>query len=397
MASDRSGEPTPRSRAGGLLPYALGNIGGTVAYLPLLTLLLPLKVAALAGEARLGVLATCAVAGSVAAGGSNVLFGWLGDRSAARGRGRRGWLIGGTAVTTVSLGAIALADTAATVVAAIVVFQVAVNALLAQVSALMAEEVPDERKGAAAGLLALGPPVAAGVSALLVASAWGEGGRLAIVAGIVAACVVPLAWRQPRVVVAPPPPRVRMRLRRDLGIAWSARLLMQVAGCAIQLDLLYYFQAIAGGHGDATGQVATLLLLGAAIPGVLAIPAGRWSDRTGRRGRMLLGCAALAAAGLVAMALARDGAVGATGFIAFATGSTIFLVLNVGLAMQLLPDPARRGRDLGLLNLANTLPSTIGPLLAWGLASADDFAATLLVLAALALAAGVMTLAVRER
>ena len=71
-----------------LLPYALANIGGVVAYFPLLTLLLPLKVAAVAGDARIGVLAAAAVAGSIAAGASNILFGWLGDRSAARARGR---------------------------------------------------------------------------------------------------------------------------------------------------------------------------------------------------------------------------------------------------------------------------------------------------------------------
>lgn len=355
-----------------------------------------MKVGALAGDARLGVLATCAVAGSVAAGAGNILFGWLGDRSAARGRGRRGWLIGGTVATGAGIAGIAVADTVAGVVLGVVLFQLAVNALLSPTAALMAEEVPDDRKGTAAGLLALGPPVAAALSAALIATGWGEGGRLAAVAAVATICIVPLALARPGVVVVPPPPRERPRRRRELAVAWTARLLMQAASAALQLALLYYFQGLAGGRDEGVGRVATLLLLGAAIPGVLAIPAGRWSDRTGRRTPVLLGTALLAAAGLVAMALARDAATGAIGYLVFATGSTIFLALNVGLAMRLLPDPMRRGRDLGLLNLANTLPSTIGPLLAWELASANDFVATFLALAALALAAGLMTVGLRE-
>lgn len=378
-----------------LLPYALANIGGVVAYFPLLTLLLPLKVAAVAGDARIGVLAAAAVAGSIAAGASNILFGWLGDRSAARGRGRRGWLVGGTIATAAALGGVAMARDAGEVVAAIVLFQVAVNAMLAQVAALIADEVPDGRKGFAAGLLALGPPAGAGVSALLVAALAGEAARLAAVAAIVAACVVPLAAARAAPLLAMPVAEAGRRRRRDLAIAWGARLLMQVAGCGIQLYLLYYFQALM--DADAAAAVATLLVVATLLPGLLAPIAGRWSDRTGRRTAILAGAALLGAAGLLTMAVAREWPVGAAGFVLFSVGYGVFVALNLGLAMQLLPNPARRGRDLGLINLANTLPSTVGPVLAWGLAGAGHFGGALLALALLTGAAGGLSLLVRER
>ena len=86
----------------------------------------------------------------------------------------------------------------------------------------------------------------------------------------------------------------------------------------------------------------------------------------------------------------------------FGGAKTIATFSNVGeqnaaFAMQLLPTPAHRGRDLGLLNLTNTLPALLGPLLAWMLATPRDFSAVLLVLAALTLAGGLAMLGVRSR
>src|SRR5690348_15836178 len=71
--------------------YALANAGGVAAFLPLLTLLLPLKVHTIAGDDRLTTLTLCALAGAVAASLSNIVFGALSDRSFAKHRNRRGW------------------------------------------------------------------------------------------------------------------------------------------------------------------------------------------------------------------------------------------------------------------------------------------------------------------
>ncbi len=62
-----------------------------------------------------------------------------------------------------------------------------------------------------------------------------------------------------------------------------------------------------------------------------------------------------------------------------------------------MPDPAHRGRDLGLFNLANTLPALLGPVLAWALATPADFSGVLLVLAGLTLAGGGALMVVRSR
>jgi len=75
-------------------------------------------------------------------------------------------------------------------------------------------------------------------------------------------------------------------------------------------------------------------------------------------------------------------------------GSAVFLALHAGYVMQLLPNPRRHGRDLGLINLTNTLPALIGPMLAWLLATPSNFAGLMMILAALTLGGGIAILAI---
>ena len=60
----------PGRVTGFLLRNALANAGGMVAFLPLLSLLLPIKVEAIAGDARMTVLTAAVLAGALAASGS---------------------------------------------------------------------------------------------------------------------------------------------------------------------------------------------------------------------------------------------------------------------------------------------------------------------------------------
>ena len=93
-----------------LAAFSLAHAGAVIGYLPFLSLLLPLKIDRLAGEARIGWLTVAIVLGAATASGANILFGWLSDRSFARGGGRRGWIAGGLVAVAISYGAIALAN-----------------------------------------------------------------------------------------------------------------------------------------------------------------------------------------------------------------------------------------------------------------------------------------------
>jgi MFS family permease len=88
------------------------------------------------------------------------------------------------------------------------------------------------------------------------------------------------------------------------------------------------------------------------------------------------------------MALASDlvGAVLAYGL--FGLSSAVFLALHSAQTLRILPREDRRGRDLGLFNLSNTVPSLVMPWLAMALVPLFGFPALFLMLAVLATLAG---------
>ena len=385
---------------GFLLRNALANAGGVIAFLPLLSLLLPIKVEAIAGDDRISVLTAAVIAGAFAASGSNILFGWLSDIAVARGIGRRPVMGLGLGLVLLAYLGVALAASPLQIVLAVAFFEFSVNALLAPMFAIMADEIPDSHKRTAGGLLAVGYSLAATLSTLLIVYPLLEGTRLIIIVLGAGLCVAPLLVSRARPIAdAEPtaaPPQV---LRLDLVIAWSARLLVQIAGAIMAVYLLYYFESISPETppGAMAGMVAPVLLLANLLPLVVAVPLGRWSDRIGRGKPVLLASAGVAALGLVGMAFAQSWTQGAVAFAIHSAGWSVFLALHAGFAMQLLPDPRRRGRDLGLLNLTNTLPKLLGPALTWWLATPQNFDAALLTAAAFTVLGGLTILAVRAR
>lgn len=395
-------QATDRSSTGFLLILALAYIGGVVGYLPLLTLLLPVRIDAVAGAGRLGVLAAIVVLGGVSASLSNIAFGWLSDRSVTRGGGRRAWVGTGVAATALSYAAITMATSPTGVILSISAFQVAVNALLAPMLAIMADEVPDAQKGMAGGLLAMANPVASALAAALMATAaLTDAARLAIILIVVVACTIPLLCTHAHPVEPDGSQTVPMKavLDRDLALAWTARLLVQIAGSALFVYLLYYLESIAPTIAPVTiaARMGTVMIVAYTVPLPVAVLVGRFADRSGRTKPFLFAAAVVAAAGLVGMAVAHDFTSGAVAFCVYTAGASVFLALHASFAMQLLPDPRHRGRDLGVLNLTNTLPGLLGPALTWTLATPRDFRVVMLVLAALTLCGGLIILAARGR
>ena len=92
----------------------------------------------------------------------------------------------------------------------------------------------------------------------------------------------------------------------------------------------------------------------------------------------------MAALGLLVMAVAPDLLIAIIGYVTFGLASSIFLALHSSQTLRVLPQPERRGRDLGLFNLTNTVPSLIMPWLTLALVPVYGFGALLVLLAVLA-------------
>lgn len=379
-----------------LLLYALALAGGAVAYVPFLTILLPMRIEGLAGPEQVDWLAYATFAGAIAASLANIAFGWLSDLT----RTRVPWIVAGLAGSCATLIAFDRVVSLPTLIGLLVLWQCMLNMMLAPLMAWAGDSVPDQQKGLLGGLMAISP--AAGALATTLVTVPGLAGpqeRLWLVAGLVIACLLPaLLFGAPRTFAEltednGPMPAADSRARPAVARMWLARLLIQVSEAALFAFLYFWFRSIAPEMNDA--RIARLfgVVLLAAIP--VSLLAGRWSDKRGRPFLPLPVAACGAAAGLLVMAGASSLAGAIAGYALFGLAASVFLSLHSAQTLRVLPRPARRGRDLGLFNLTNTTPSLVMPWMVVVIEPLFGFSGLFVALALCALAAAALLATIR--
>lgn len=392
-----------RQHSGFLMLYAAAFAGGAVAYYPFLSVILPVQVTAMTGSsaAALPLLAYIAFAGAVTASLANIAFGWASDVA----RMRRPFIAGGMVASSALLVAMPMASSPAMLIALIIAWQVCLNAMLAPLGAWAGDQVPDRQKGLLGGLLAFAPALGALAGAVATYTPWvPTGHRHLFVALLVLLLVSPaLVFARPRPMPQLAPVQTASdaagpamtRITRAVVILWLARLLVQIGEASLFAFLLLWFRSLAPGFAEHSSATIFTIVLCSAV--VVALLVGRWSDRAARPLLPLAVCAAVTVAGLVVMAAATSLPVAIAGYAVFGLASSVFLSLHSGQTLRVLPAPHRRGRDLGLFNLTNTMPSLVMPWLTPALVPVYGFDALFAVLAVLVGCAALMIAALSRR
>lgn len=395
--------------------YALANLGAHVGFMPLVILLLPRRVEAIAPLGKVELLSWLLLIGAVVASIAHILAGHASDRWLARHGRRRGLIAIGLAALVGAYLLLGIARSVPVLVVAVVVFQAALNLMFAPLGALLADHVADAKKGVAAGLLNFALPLSGLVVTLLGLWSVRDGALpFIIVAALIATLVAPLLLAWPRdlpllstqPVVADRHAPQSADLMRNFALAFAARLLIQL-GAAVMLGYLYFYvenkAATASNYSlsNASDGVARLSLIATIASLVAGIAGGHLSDRIGRRRIPLVLAALVCAASLAALATLEDWRAIVTAYATFVAALTAFLSIDAAMVAQMLGSEPRRGALLGLMNLTNTLPSVIAPALtlAYGglMLSSDLFEALLLTTTVAAAIAAVLIAMVRIR
>ena len=355
--------------------YTAAQIGAFIGFVPLLSLLLPLKAAAIAPIDKAELLAVVALWGAITAGIANVLVGAVSDRS-HRGYGDRWrWVATGLVATVASYGLISIANTSATLLLAVVVLQVSLNVMLNPLAAALPDLVPDNQKGVVSAYAGLAYPLASLFGAVLIGIVLStELTRLLAVVGTMLLLVTPfiLAARRRRPTSAVPTTIDRSWAAlwdRDFQMAFLSRLLVQTAIAMNVLYLLFFLQSETRIGSVIPGQrpeaVLGWVLAGSTVTAIVAgLLAGYWSDRMGRRRELVFAGGMFIATGALLMAVAPAWPGPAIAQIVFGIGIGLYGVVDTALIAQLLPSRANAGRDLGLMNVAATAAQVLAPLLA---------------------------------
>jgi MFS family permease len=384
----------PGQRPSFLWLYALAWAGGAVAYVPFLTILLPVRLAVLAGDSKVEWLAYITFFGALAASIGGIVFGWLSDRS----KSRRPWIAAGLASSIALLLCVPMATSPLQLLLIIIAWQLALNMMLGPLAAWAADHIPRHQLGTLGGMLAFSPALGSIAGAVVTVPGLSDAnGRLAIVAMLVVACVAPaliFASPLPRTISNDRPAEGSEKsILRNLAIAmWTARFLVQISEAALFAYLYYYFRAIDPDSGEASIARLFGIVLTLAVP--VALFVGRWADRRKHPIIPLIGMATASAVGLTGMAFAATPIEATSAYVLFGLATTVFLSLHSAQTLRVLSAPDRRGRDLGIFNLTNTAPSLVMPWLTIAMVPAFGFSALFLALATLALAAAAILLAV---
>jgi hypothetical protein len=141
---------------------------------------------------------------------------------------------------------------------------------------------------------------------------------------------------------------------------WIGQFLMELANSIALLYLYYYLQDVIHYPRPGTGQ---LILVGVATGATIlaTVTVGRLADRSaGYRRYAMLATTLLAATGFTLAVIDSWDPVIVCAF-ALGAGYGAYQSVSSALSLTVLPDQASAARDLGIINIASSIPQVIGP------------------------------------
>ncbi|MDJ1130450.1 MFS transporter [Streptomyces iconiensis] len=378
--ADPFAEPTERVTPRWTAALSLANGSVWVGWYGPIQVLLALQAAELApaGWSKESVLAWVTGIGAAVSLVANPLFGALSDRTVSRFGRRTPWVVAGVLGGAAGLVLLALARDVTTMVLGWCVVQLALNATFAAVVAAVPDRVPVRQRGGVGGWLGVSQTLGIVLGTGLAMAAGGiTAGYLACALFTVLAVAPYVLLRQdtPLPAARRPPFSWRgfaagfwidPRVHRDFGWAWLTRFLINLGNALALLYLLYYFRDVlyAGDGEKAASGVLVVTALNAVLLLATVVVGGVWSDRVGRRKPFVLwaGVVMAFAAGIMAFWQSWTGVLVAAALLGIGFG--VFTSVDFALMADVLPAAAHRGKDLGVINIANSLPQVAAPALA---------------------------------
>jgi MFS family permease len=375
-------EPEHRVRPVWTAGVVLVNVGINAAFFGPIQVLLGQQAAAFSEPDKEAILALVTGAGAAVSLVANPLVGAFSDRTTAR-RGRRvPWVIFGAILGAAALIALAGAPNVAVMTLLWCLVQAGCNGAYAAITAAIPDRVPVPQRGTVGGLAAMGQTVGILAGAVIAAAVTGDFAAGYLVCAVALLAGVVLYYFKNDDVPLPAqarPPFSRAGFVRgfwisparhpDFAWAWLTRLLVNLGNHMVTLYLLFFLNDAVRVR-ETQGiepELGVLILTGLYAVMVIAtsVVGGRLSDRLGRRKPLVIISSAVIAAASLILAFAPTWPGALIGASVLGIGFGCYLAVDFALITQVLPTALDRGKDLGVINIANSLPQVIAPLIAF--------------------------------
>jgi MFS family permease len=371
MTAGTIAEPTVPVPARWTAFISLASLGLFTAFYGPIQVLLAEQAKALAPDSKEVVLAVVSGLGAAFSAISNPLFGAISDRTTWRAGRRRPWMVIGGLGGVASLAILAGAPNVAVMIIGWCAAQFTLNAMQAAMFAAVPDQVPHQQRGMVGGWLGVGQTLGIVVGSLLAAEAGGIAAGYLVCAGFLVITSIPYLLTR-RDTVLEPAQRPRLSIKDfwisprrypDFGWAWLTRFLLNLSNSIAIVYLLYFLQDVVG-YDDPDSGVFILTAVYALTLLSTVVTTGVWSDRASRRKVFVCwsGIVMSAAALLLGFWPTWTGAIVSAAVLGLGFG--VYLSVDFALMTEVLPAAGDRGKDLGVINIANSLPQVIAPVLA---------------------------------
>ena len=374
-------EPTRRVGVRFIGLVSIASLGLWSAFFTPIQVLLPLQLEAIDAANKVFWLSFVTGVGAFVAVVANPLAGALSDRTTLRFGRRNPWTIGCAVAGGLALLVLSQSTTVLMVLIGWCLAQLFLNGMLASITAMIPDQVPVDQRGQVSAWVGIPQPLGIVVGVALVTmlvSGIVSGYTIVALFVIVAAIPVVLLVHDPALPSAFRPrfewgPFLRgfwvnPREHPDFGWAWITRFLVGLGNSLGTLYLLYFlkdavhYEQKYGGSAD--DGLLILILIYTACLLVTAILGGIWSDRAGRRKIFVMIATAIMACGALILTFQQTWEAAMVAAAVMGAGYGTYLAVDQALVTQVLPSAGSRAKDLGVINIANSLPQVLGPALA---------------------------------
>lgn len=328
--------------------------------------------------ANLAIVMTAASIGAIII---HPLIGAFSDRTRSRFGRRTPWMVISAATAALMMVLLSGAAELWTLGVYWVLVMLALNAVATAQAAIVPDRIPRERFGVASGILAMGTFIGMGLGvagAGFLVNSIGIG--YAAFGGMILVVTLlftifnrdfsskdlerpPFSWRKFFASFWVDP-----RHYPDFWWAFAGRFLLILAYQSVQSYLLYILRDYIG-VSDADSTALSTPLTAVMLVGALATAflTGKLSDRMQRRKAFVIVASVVMAASLAIPLFAPSiGGMFALA-VTFGLGYGVYMSVDSALMNEVLPKAEAAAKDLGILNIATTLPQAMTPVIVWAL------------------------------
>ena len=369
--------PTRQVGYGFMIALTAAGMSLYILYAGIGALLLPFQIGLLDPAHKVVILSFFTSITVLIALFANPLAGAFSDRTTSRFGRRRPWIIVGGLLTVVGLLFMWRATSIPLLFLGYCFVELFSNCVLAALTATIPDQVPENQRGTVSGIYGLATSLGGILGAILAGQIFKSTPTTAYVVMflIVLVTTIPFAlFLHDKALPKGYVPAFHLgkflknfwinpRKYPDFGWAWLTRFIPFV-GYFLGITYIFYYLEDVVKYPHALQGASTFSIVAAVVSLVSTLLGGFLSDRLKQRKLFVIVGMCVMAVAMLLLAFFHTwiAVVAAAAVLGFGLGA--YLAVDVAIVTLVLPSAKSRAKDMGIINIANTLPHSIAPVFA---------------------------------